>query len=539
MAAPDLSPQPRPPNHRRRHSRWRDRFIALLVAVLVVPLALVGFGLARFAGDLPEDHADPEDHFKYGSTGGERVSGFPYWIWRALPQVCAEHLPGPGYASLGLIYENGPDGKPHDLPVGMSRRRYQGVERVFLNCAACHTGTMRSAPGRAPLLVLGMPANGFNIMAFEKFFFRCAADPKFTAERVIPEIERQGAVLDLLDRYVIYPLAIALMRDRILQLAGRFDFVWHQHDWGPGRVDTFNAAKVLFNFPLTCKPGAPCIDERELNAPGDFPAIWIQRQKQGMQLHWDGNNNLFQERDKSAAFGTGTTPPTLDLDRVGRVEQWLLDARPPDFRQHFAIDQDLALRGSSTYRAYCAGCHGESGQSFALPAAERRTDCVNPGEPDGALYGPKVGRITRWEDIRTDRRRLDSYTHDLAVNQATLYAGYDWRFCHFRKTQGYANLPLDGLWLRAPYLHNGSVPTLRDLLEPAAKRPVEFYRGNDVYDPQRMGFVSSAASEAGRSYFRYDTRLPGNSNAGHEGRAYGTELPDDEKAALVEFLKTF
>ena len=186
-----------------------------------------------------------------------------------------------------------------------------------------------------------------------------------------------------------------------------------------------------------------------------------------------------------------------------------------------------------------AGFHVAVEPGDCAPAAERRTDCVNPGEPDGALYGPKVGRITRWEDIRTDRRRLDSYTHDLAVNQATLYAGYDWRFCHFRKTQGYANLPLDGLWLRAPYLHNGSVPTLRDLLEPAAKRPVEFYRGNDVYDPQRMGFVSSAASEAGRSYFRYDTRLPGNSNAGHEGRAYGTELPDDEKAALVEFLKTF
>ena len=85
--------------------------------------------------------------------------------------------------------------------------------------------------------------------------------------------------------------------------------------------------------------------------------------------------------------------------------------------------------------------------------------------------------------IGTDRRRLDSYTYDLAVNQATLYAGYDWRFRHFRKTFGYANLPLDGLWLRAPYLHNGSVPNVRDLLEPAANRPGIFYRGYDVFDP--------------------------------------------------------
>src|SRR4029078_1371130 len=125
----------------------------------------------------------------------------------------------------------------------------QGIDRVFLNCAACHTSTVRNAPGAPPLVVSGMPANTFNIMAFEKFFFRCAADPKFTKERVIPEIERLGADLDLLERYLVYPIATATVRACTLQLAGRFDFVWSQHDWGPGRVDTFNSAKVLFNFP--------------------------------------------------------------------------------------------------------------------------------------------------------------------------------------------------------------------------------------------------------------------------------------------------
>jgi mono/diheme cytochrome c family protein len=528
-------------NDAPRRADWRGRFIALVIAVLVVPLFVVGYLFARFGGDVPVDYSDPVEHFKYGSTGGEHESGFPYWIWQALPQVCAEHLPGKGYASLGLIYENGPDGRPRDLPVGTSKRRYQGIDRVFLNCAACHTSTVRSAPGKPPLVVVGMPANGFDIMAFEKFFFRCAADPKFTKERVIPEIERLGANLDALDRYLVYPLAIAIMRERTLQLAGRFDWVWSQHAWGPGRVDTFNSAKVLFAFPLAgCKPGARCVDEHELNAPGDFPSIWNQRAKLGMQLHWDGNNNKFEERDKSAAFGTGTTPPTLDVERVARVEQWLLDAKPPAFEKYFRVDAALAARGAATYKAYCAGCHGASGQQFALPESLRKTDCVKPGDDAAALYGAQVGKITPLADIGTDRRRLDSYTSELAVNQATLYAGYDWRFCHFRKTHGYANLPLDGLWLRAPYLHNGSVPSLRDLLEPAAKRPVRFFRGNDLYDPVRVGFVSNAASDAsGRATFAYDTSVPGNSNAGHEGRAYGTELSDDEKAALVEFLKTF
>src|SRR6185436_19379641 len=146
---------------------------------------------------------------------------------------------------------------------------------------------------------------------------------------------------------------------------------------------------------------------------------------------------------------------------------------------------------------------------------------------------------TALEQIATDRRRLDSYTYELAVNQSTLYAGYPWRFQHFRKTFGYANMPLDGLWLRAPYLHNGSVPTLRDLLEPSAKRPKSFYRGNDLYDPVNVGFVTNIANEGARKYFKFDTTAEGNANAGHEGKAYGTELPAEEKTALLEFLKTF
>ena len=143
-------------------------------------------------------------------------------------------------------------------------------------------------------------------------------------------------------------------------------------------------------------------------------------------------------------------------------------------------------------------------------------------------------------DIATDRGRLDSYTYDVAVNQNLIFAGYEGeRFSHFRKTFGYANSPLDGIWLRAPYLHNGSVPTLRDLLEPSAQRPKTFYRGYDVYDQKKAGFVSDVSEEGGRKYFLYDTGQDGNSNKGHEGKRYGTELTAAEKDALVEYLKTF
>ena len=105
--------------------------------------------------------------------------------------------------------------------------------------------------------------------------------------------------------------------------------------------------------------------------------------------------------------------------------------------------------------------------------------------------------------------------------------------------RGYVAPPLDGIWATAPYFHNGSVPTLRDLLEPSSARPRVFYRGNDLYDTQRMGFVSNLDEQDGRRFFAYDTSLPGNSNVGHEGARYGTELPAADKDALVEHLKTF
>ena len=156
----------------------------------------------------------------------------------------------------------------------------------------------------------------------------------------------------------------------------------------------------------------------------------------------------------------------------------------------------------------------------ALPAALRGVPRVSARA--------KVGKVTPIEEIGTDRNRLDSFTYEFAANMNLLYAGYPWRFTHFRKTNGYANMPLDGVWLRAPYLHNGSVPTLRDLLEAAGmRRPKTFYRGYDVYDQQEGGVrFDRRRGRRARSYFLYDTSLPGNGNGGH---LYGTQLPSDRQ----------
>ncbi len=494
----------------------RKCWMVLLPFLLLIG-GISGLLAARFGADVPVDYADSEDHFKYGSTGGERASGFPYWIWKAMPRVCEDKLPGgknfPGQELkvVGFLYEG-----DNDLPIGMSKRRHMGLDRVFLNCAVCHTSTVRDKPDSSPKIITGMPANTVDLMAFEKFLFACAKDSKFSPEYIIPEIQRlSGHNLHIVNRSLIYPLAIYLMRDRLLMLEGRFSSMLQRPDWGPGRVDTFGSAKALFNFSMDKAPAS------ELIGVTDFPSIWLQgpRKDKQMQLHWDGNNTKVEERNRSAAFGTGATPPTLDRQRIKRLEDWLLTREPPTYP--YPINQTLAAKGASVYNQYCAGCHGINGRNFE---------------------GQEVGKVTPIEQIGTDRHRLDSYTYDLAVNQNLLYAGTDdpdERFSHFRKTFGYANMPLDGLWLRAPYLHNGSVPTLRDLLEPSSRRPKIFYRGYDVYDQVRVGFVSSRENENGRPYFKFDTTVAGNSNSGHEGKRYGTDMRGGEKEALVEYLKTF
>ncbi len=137
-------------------------------------------------------------------------------------------------------------------------------------------------------------------------------------------------------------------------------------------------------------------------------------------------------------------------------------------------------------------------------------------------------------EVGTDRHRVDHWPQSSADAFNHWADGYPWAFHHFRSSNGYVALALDGVWLRAPYLHNGSVPSLTDLLEPQEKRPKVFYRGYDVYDQEHAGFVSSGA-EAERTGFRYDTAVPGNSNQGH---LYGTDLPAADKRALVEYMKT-
>jgi hypothetical protein len=470
----------------------RKRFGKWFLILFFIAMMIVTYLFWKFTPNAPVDYADIGDHFKYGSIGSEPANGIPYWIWKVMPDMFPEKLPkqGKGYAGFGLLEEPG-----RDTPIGFSVRRVM-IDRVGMNCALCHTGTVRDTAQSQPRIILGMPANNFDLQGYARFLYGAAADPRFTVNNVMQAIERRTKLNPI--EKLIYQIAIPRTREALIEQSRRTSFMNSRPDWGPGRVDTFNPYKALqFNFPM---------EKDKTIGTVDLPVIWHQRPREGMQLHWDGNNTSVVERNKSAALGAGVTPTTIDIDRMKRIEEWLLDFPPP--RYPYSVNETLAAKGQTVWQQNCASCH--------------------------AFDGAQVGKVEPIESIGTDRHRLDSYTYELLENQNTLYSGYPWRFSHFRKTNGYANMPLDGVWLRAPYLHNGSVPTIRDLLEPVEQRPKEFYRGYDVFDQVKLGFVSNVAEENGYKFFRFDTTIPGNSNAGH---LYGTTLTPEEKDALVEYIK--
>jgi hypothetical protein len=466
-----------------------DLTLATMVVVFTGFLAYgIYVNLIRALPDVTYD--DPAEQFKYGAIGLSMANRIPQYIWEVMPEVCPDLLLGPGgWASFGLLYEPG-----KKLPVGFSLRQI-GYPSVEPNCAFCHTGGYRTSASDPQQIALGAPAQQLDLQAFQWFLYNCAKDARFSADNVLSKIEAQQDLTwfqKQVYRYAVIPFAKSGLASQAA------DYAWQKSRpaQGRGRTDTFNPTKITV-FHLA--------DDGTIGTV-DLPAIWNQRAREGMHLHWDGNNDNINERNYAAAMAIGATPDSVLPANFDKVTSFVLQLPPPKFP--FPVDAARAERGWAIFQSQCADCH--------------------------AFGSPKVGQVTPIAAIGTDPHRLASFTPGLVTAFHSVQEK-PFIFDSYSKTQGYANLPIDGTWARAPYLHNGSVPTLWDLLQPAEKRPAQFYKGYEVYDPVKMGFVSEG-KEAQAAGFLLDTTQPGNSNEGH---LFGTQLTDDEKWDLIEFLKTF
>ncbi len=490
----------------QKRYRLATRLTWILGVLLTIAALLGAYAWIRFFREEPqvvcgdveparraELCADPEEeNFKYGSMGAENDLGVPYPIFHVLPRVFGDLMPGPGgYRAFGIPWEEG-----RELPVGFSKKT-MGFPRVTQTCAICHAASYRTSPDATPVIVPTGPAHTTNAMAFLDFLEAAANDPRWSGDGMMREIEMNFDLAPdekLAYRFAIIPIA----KKRILEQAA--DFAWmHDHDrpeWGPGRDGPFNLTK----FNLLGLPDDGTVDN------ADFPSIWNASLREGTSMNWAGETQDPLAVYIDSALGLGS-PPEDVTDYMLRIRDYLRAKQPPPFP--FEIDDALAARGTEIWAAECAECH----------------------EPGGARFGGTIPV----EEIGTDRNRFDAWTqeHADATNARAAEIGVTRK--NMVKDIGYAAQPLDGIWLRAPYLHNGSVPSLAALLMPPAARPVVFWRGCDILEPDAVGFRNGPPDDDCPRAWRMDTRLRGEGNGGH---LYGTDLADSDKAALLEYLKT-
>jgi mono/diheme cytochrome c family protein len=252
----------------------------------------------------------------------------------------------------------------------------------------------------------------------------------------------------------------------------------------------------------------------------DAPAWWTLRHKKTM--YQDGRTPAASVRANMQFLLAEKTPEQFkELEPTFRdIQAYLLSLEPPKYP--FPIDPARAARGQVVFEKSCARCHGTYGENPSYPSKIVPLDVV----------GTDPARSLGISD-----RAVEHYN-------ATWFAEH-----HPVSTEriGYQAPPLDGVWATAPYLHNGSIPTLHALLK-SSDRPARFTRppstGFEHYNQNHVGWKFEPVADGEpkprkqaprEAHFIYDTKRHGLGNQGH---TFGDRLGDEERRDLIEYLKT-
>ena len=488
-------------------ARGARRYLTVFVAFLVL---LIGAWLVLLR-EVPQAKSnDPAWVFKHGSIGNEAAQGLPYWIWRVLPAVFSDLLPGDqrGFSSIGVAWESGAP-----LPVGFSQKTLGVIPRVAPNCAFCHQGTYRLGAEDPETIVIGGPGTRVNVQGFLRFLVAAGQDARFKSSVLMPAIKARYD-MPLWERMLYRYLLIPATRAALKTQAAQFTWTDSRPDWGIGRIDPFNPVK----FGMLKLPDDGTIGNSDMMPLWDMQSAAATPHRR-FGVHWDGLLTDVHETVVAGAIGDGMTKDSFPgaRDALDVMEDFTNRLMPPKSpfspdlnpRDPFYVNPAMVAQGAEIYTETCAVCHDADGERFRTPI-------------------PMV-------EIGTDRHRLDMWTQEARDRYTAYQEGYDWGFQYFQKTNGYLAVDLTGLWLRGPYLHNGSVPNLAALLMPPESRPKTFWRGSDLVDPVNGGFVSTEGADIYRYAIPVDTSERGNSNSGH---AWGTDLGAADKQALLAYLKT-
>jgi hypothetical protein len=482
------------------------------------------------------------DDMKFFLHGSMSTEIFPERVLRAFIKTYPDLFPSADLSHLGLI----PDAD-FGWPIGISRKaevkHLGGLSAVGINCASCHVAQITSTSSREPIRILGVTSHFdvetfFNSILLATFKTSEPANMKKFLDaylvgnhqilkqpfdqlwaqqenQIVAMLQKdpfgaEGVQAGELHKLTDSDVSIGTNPDltrlaqTMVKLFHNIRATLHVPDKppekippasGPGRNDAFGIlAAGLLNSPTPY-------------APIKYGLVWNVGKR--TWVHWDGNTKSPISRNLLASLGLGAPLHGKRADFVFADVKHQTDLSekiaPPKYP--FKIDNEAARRGAPLFEQNCNSCHGgPEGDKRLFPVAEIGTD---PKRAE--MFTQKVA---------------DGFNKFLGELEAEGYRPP--KEVGVRSTGKYWAATLSGVWARSPYLHNGSVRTMRELLTAPAERAKSFHRGSHAFGENEMGYTDEGV-------YVLDTSASGNSNSGHD---YGTKLTADQKHDLIEYLKT-
>jgi len=464
----------------------------------------------------------------------------------------------PHMDALGLLTQSATTANPNGFPVGFTQESdAQGRAWTGLGCAACHTGEVRYH-GKRIRLDGGAAMLDFNalegelIASLQATLADAAKFERFAHHLEIAGTEQTGLKDEL--------------ETLTEKLAARHAMNQVEVAYGHGRLDAFGQ---IFNAVAVEFLGLPA-NRRAPDAPVSYPVLWDAPHLDVVQWNGSAPNAgpgpllqnvttalaVYGSLDISQHKGLDGYPSNVDFAHLAQIEDDLYALRAPQWPSSVlgALDGERVAHGAHIYAQQCLQCHQLSDRNDAkrelkatlTPISEVGTDPrmvdnflastsnsgAFAGRKEGVVLGAPLGAQAPTPDLVVHaavgaalRHPLAAVRDAIASYHKVIKAAVD------SHPDYYKARPLSGIWASAPYLHNGSVPTLSELLKPPGERVRRFYVGSREFDPVAVGLAAGVSEHA----TEFDVTLPGNSNAGH---TYGTTLGDGDKRDLLEYLKS-
>lgn len=457
---------------------------------------------------------------------------------------------------------------PDRLPIGFAKDDpdpITGVVNVGLTCAACHTAQMTYKG-------TGIRIDGASgMISLDAFVESVLASLGITAlSDTTPKFERfaRKVLNDNYNRNNAKELIGDVRRYLDQQLKEKFEEKQSNDSRGQtptaggfGRLDGLGAGGNRLYRLLGVK------NLRTLNAPVKVQPLWYTHEYSWIQTNGSMRQpmarNVIQALSVNSSLVFPGDPDRKDryissvrLKNIVEMESMIQRFKAPVWPEQVLgkIDVDAAERGEVLCRKQCAFCHEpqkenqpQAGDAVAVknnktyfvlrlfPLDKIKTDPTNATNfAERTVDASSIqmgGNVPGAEIISMVLSGIIKRQYDelkIPLDQQEEWNGY--RDNLLRACKAYAARPLAGVWANAPYLHNGSVPSLYQLLLPVAERDKVFFTGDVEFDPVNVGYVSKGL----RGGFRFDTSITGNSNAGHQ---FGTSLKHEERMDLIEYLK--